>query len=101
MQSELGSSEAEIFTTHQLFLKDRQLIDRVERAIRDNHLGVEAAIELTVLELVDMLSQSDNAYLRERTEDIRDLGQRLLRHILRGDAGRSVTLEAGTRNNFV
>jgi len=96
VQSELGSSEAEIFTAHQLFLKDRQLIDRVERAIRDNHLGVEAAIELTVLELVDMLSQSDNAYLRERTEDIRDLGQRLLRHILRGDAGRSVTLEAGT-----
>ena len=96
VQSELGSAEAEIFTAHLLFLKDRQLIDRVERAIRENHLGVEAAIELTVTELVDILSQSDNAYLRERTDDIRDLGQRLLRHFLRGDAGRPVPLEAGT-----
>jgi len=96
VQSELGSSEAEIFTAHLLFLRDRQLIDRVERAIRENHLGVEAAIELTVTELVEMLSQSDNTYLRERTEDIRDLGQRLLRHLLSGDAGRSVPLEAGT-----
>jgi phosphoenolpyruvate-protein phosphotransferase len=96
VQSELGSSEAEIFTAHLLFLKDRQLIDRVERATRENHLGVEAAIELTVTELADILSQSDNAYLRERTEDIRDLGQRLLRHLLRGDAGRPVPLEPGT-----
>jgi phosphotransferase system enzyme I (PtsI) len=96
VQSELGPSEAEIFTAHLLFLKDRQLIDRVERAIRENHLGLEAAIELTVTKLVDVLSQSENSYLRERTEDIRDLGQRLLRHILRGDAERPVPLEAGT-----
>jgi phosphoenolpyruvate-protein phosphotransferase len=96
VQSELGSAEAEIFTAHLLFLKDRQLIDRVERAIEENHLGVEAAIELTVTELVGILNQSDNAYLRERTEDIRDLGQRLLRHLLRGEAGRAVPLEPGT-----
>jgi phosphotransferase system enzyme I (PtsI) len=96
VQSELGSSEADIFTTHLLFLQDRQFIDRVERAIRENRLGAEAAIEHAVTELVDILSQSDNAYLRERTEDIRDLGQRLLRHLLRGDAGRPVPLEAGT-----
>ena len=89
VQSELGSSEAEIFTAHLLLLKDRQLIERVERCIRVDHFGVEAAIGLSVTELVDLLSQSDNAYLRERTEDIRDLGQRLLRHLLRGDAGRS------------
>ena len=96
VQSELGSSEAEIFTAHLLLLKDRQLIERVERCIRDDHFGVEAAIGLSVTELVDLLSQSDNAYLRERTEDIRDLGQRLLRHLLRGDAGRSVPLESGS-----
>jgi phosphotransferase system enzyme I (PtsI) len=95
VQSELGSSEADIFTAHLLLLKDRQLSDRVERAIREKHLGAEAAIEFTVRELVDMLSQSDNAYLCERTEDIRDLGQRLLRHLLRGDAGRPVPVERG------
>jgi phosphoenolpyruvate-protein kinase (PTS system EI component) len=56
VQSELGSAETEIFTAYQLFLKDRQLIDRVEYTIRENHLGVEAAIELTVTELVDTLA---------------------------------------------
>jgi phosphoenolpyruvate-protein kinase (PTS system EI component) len=61
MQSELGSSEAGIFTADLLFLKDRQLIDRVERAIRNDHLGVEVAIELTVTERVDILSQLDSA----------------------------------------
>jgi len=72
VQSELGSSEAEIFTAHLLFLKDRQLIDRVERAIRENRLGVEAAIEHAVTELVDILNQSDNAYLRERPANTQD-----------------------------
>jgi phosphoenolpyruvate-protein phosphotransferase len=96
VRSELGSSEADIFTAHLLFLKDQQFIDDVERAVRENCLNIEAAIDLTVKELIDILSESDNAYLRERTEDIEDLGQRLLRHVLREDAGLPLRLEPGT-----
>jgi len=96
VRSELGSSEADIFTAHLLFLKDRQFIERVECAVRENYLNVEAAIDLTVRELVAILSESDNAYLRERAEDIQDLGQRLLRHVQRGDAGPPVPLQPGT-----
>jgi phosphoenolpyruvate-protein phosphotransferase len=96
LRSELGSSEADIFTAHLLFLKDRQFIERVECAVRENYVNVEAAIDLTVRELVAILSESDNAYLRDRTEDIQDLGQRLLRHVQRGDAGGPVLLQPGT-----
>jgi phosphoenolpyruvate-protein phosphotransferase len=96
VQLELGSSEADIFAAHLMFLEDRQFIDRVERAVTENHLNVEAAIDLTVQELVGILSESDNAFLRERAEDIQDLGQRLQRHLLRGGAARPVALEPGT-----
>jgi phosphoenolpyruvate-protein phosphotransferase (PTS system enzyme I) len=95
VQSELGSVEAEIFSAHLLFLKDPQFIERVERSVRHDRLGIESAIAVTVTELVDILRQSDNAYLRERTEDIRDLGQRLLRNLTRLDAERLSRQEPG------
>jgi phosphotransferase system enzyme I (PtsI) len=44
VQSELGSAEAEIFTAHLLFLKDRQLIDRLAAQFEANpNLGTGEA----------------------------------------------------------
>jgi phosphoenolpyruvate-protein phosphotransferase len=81
VQSELGSDSADIFSAHLLFLRDQQFIGRVEAGIRNERLCLEAALQLTVDELAHLLEEADNAYLRERAADIRDLRSRLLRQI--------------------
>lgn len=81
VQSELGRASADIFSAHLLFLKDPQFIDRIEACIRNDRLSLETAIQVTIDELAGFLSEADNAYLRERVADIRDLHRRLLRHI--------------------
>ena len=96
VQSELGSAEADIFSAHLLFLKDPQFIERVETSVRHDRLDIESAIAVTISELVAILRQSDNTYLRERTDDIRDLGQRLLRNMTRLDTGHLIPQEPGT-----
>ncbi|MDQ3960131.1 MAG: phosphoenolpyruvate--protein phosphotransferase [Pseudomonadota bacterium] len=86
VQVELGPSQADIFSAHLLFLRDRQFIDRVESCIKDDRLNVESAIKVTVAALARMLSAAENEYLRERAEDIKDLGRRLIRHITEFEA---------------
>jgi phosphoenolpyruvate-protein phosphotransferase len=81
VRSELGSEAADIFSAHLLFLRDPQFTDRVKACIRDDHLSLEAAIQVTVDELSGILEHADNTYLRERAADVRDLHRRLLRHI--------------------
>ncbi len=81
VQSELGTASSEIFSAHLLFLKDQQFIDRVEACISNDRLSLESAIQVTVDELARLLNAADNAYLRERAADIRDLQRRLLRQI--------------------
>jgi len=81
VQSELGSESSEIFTAHMLFLEDPQFINRVETSIRKDQLSLESALQVTIDELSRILGEADNAYLRERAADIRDLHRRLLRHI--------------------
>lgn len=83
VQSELGSAEADIFSAHLLFLQDPQFIGRVESGVKNDRLAIDSAIAVTVAELVTILCESDNAYLRERAEDIRDLGRRLSRNLAR------------------
>jgi len=81
VEAELGTESAEIFSAHLLFLKDRQFIDRVETCIKNDRIGLESAIQVTIDELTKLLKEADNAYLRERAADLRDLQRRLLRHI--------------------
>ncbi len=81
VQSELGAEHSDIFSAHLLFLEDPQFIDRVETSIRVDQRSLESAIQVTVDELVKVLDQADNPYLRERAADMRDLQRRLLRHI--------------------
>lgn len=81
--AELGESEAGIFAAHLAFLKDPQFLERVHAYLQRNLVNAEQAVAATVTELATELAAADNEYLRERAEDIRDLGRRVLRHLLR------------------
>ncbi|WP_442511083.1 phosphoenolpyruvate--protein phosphotransferase [Novipirellula sp. SH528] len=45
-------------------------------------VGVENALDSVVSQWVSRLQQIDNEFLRERETDVRDVGQRMMRHLL-------------------
>ena len=82
---EHGCKEAEIFSAHLAFLTDQQFIERVNDHVDRELVNAEQAIETVVSELADTLKDLDNEYLREREQDVRDVGRRVLRNLARHD----------------
>jgi phosphoenolpyruvate-protein phosphotransferase len=74
-----GPAEAEIFEVHRLFLQDPALIDPVKQAIEADHINAEAALQQTIMPLVEQFNALEDEYFRQRAADINDVGQRLLR----------------------
>ena len=79
---ELGEHEAEIFEAHLLVLEDPELIDQTISKIRDEKVNAEFALSEVKDTFVSIFESMDNEYMRERACDIKDVTNRVLRHIL-------------------
>ncbi|WP_373598475.1 phosphoenolpyruvate--protein phosphotransferase [Paraclostridium bifermentans] len=79
---ELGEHEAEIFEAHLLVLADPELIDQTISKIRDEKVNAEFALSEVKDMFVSIFESMDNEYMRERAADIKDVTNRVLRHIL-------------------
>ena len=80
--NELGEHEAEIFEAHLLVLADPELIDSAKAKIRDEKVNADYALNEIKEMFVGMFEAMDNEYMRERAADIKDVTNRVLRHIL-------------------
>ncbi|WP_270659327.1 phosphoenolpyruvate--protein phosphotransferase [Paraclostridium bifermentans] len=79
---ELGEHEAEIFEAHLLVLQDPELIDQTIAKIRDEKVNADFALNEVKEMFVSIFESMDNEYMRERAADIKDVTNRVLRHIL-------------------
>ncbi|HZF13823.1 MAG TPA: phosphoenolpyruvate--protein phosphotransferase [Thermoanaerobaculia bacterium] len=77
----LGDDLAAIFDAHILLLSDRSFAERIEGRIRTQRVNAEWAVHKTAEELDDRFSKIDDAYLRERSEDLTDVSRHLLRSL--------------------
>jgi len=77
-----GKEEAEIFEAHRMILEDPIFREEMENAIKGCLLTAEHAIAKTAEEQAAVFETIDDAYLRERAADIRDIGKRLLYNAL-------------------
>lgn len=80
--AELGEHEAEIFEAHLLVLEDPELIGSAISKIRDEKVNADYALNEIKEMFVVMFESMDNEYMRERAADIKDVTNRVLRHIL-------------------
>lgn len=80
--AELGEHEAEIFEAHLLVLEDPELIGSAISKIRDEKVNADYALNEIKEMFVAMFESMDNEYTRERAADIKDVTNRVLRHIL-------------------
>ncbi len=85
-----GQELAAIFDAHSLLLSDRMFLDQVERRIVEEQVNAEWAVHETSNELAKRFSQIENPYLRERGQDLEDIGRQLLR-VLQGIAHHEIS----------
>jgi phosphotransferase system enzyme I (PtsI) len=78
----LNAQEAGIFDAHLLVLEDPTLIDSVTDLIRSKKINVEAAFQEFTQKYSATLSAIDDAYLRERAADMRDVTLRIMNNLL-------------------
>lgn len=81
IQATVPEIDAAIFDAQQLMLQDETFLARIEALIREG-LCTEAALGQTVEEFVRQFSELDNDYFKDRASDIKDIGQRVLQHLL-------------------
>lgn len=74
---------AAIFDAHVLMLADSSFIDRIVERIRSEHVNAEWVVHRTTEELAARFAQLPDPHLRERADDLQDVGRYLLR-VLQG-----------------
>jgi len=70
-----------LFDVYGHLLKDKVLLKAIESEIRDHRLTAKSAIKRVVETYITQFENMDNAYLKERAVEVRDVGQRLLYHL--------------------
>jgi phosphotransferase system enzyme I (PtsI) len=79
---ELGEKEAQIFKSHEMMLEDDTFISDVENRIKEEGVNAEFALNETSNVYIEMFQNIEDEYLRERSEDIKDVMNRVIRILM-------------------
>ncbi len=79
---EMGPEEASIFEAHMQIAQDPSLSDGIKSLVESSHMNVVAATSQTIESFANIFLGMEDAYMRERGADIKDIGDRLMRNIL-------------------
>ncbi len=90
----ISDQDKAIIDAHLMFLADKSLRKKIITKINDN-LSAEYALKKVIIAYVDMFKAMDDSYLSERSEDILDIGRRVLANLvgITGDSDQAFTLE--------
>lgn len=77
-----GEKYAAIFDSHLLMLEDPQFKPQMVARLKKEKVNVESIVRDTVDQLHSVFAAIEDPYLRERAIDIKDVGDRLLRHLM-------------------
>ncbi len=80
----VGPEESIIFEIHQMLLDDKDYINMVTELIQDHHCSAKYAVQKVEERLVQTFATMDNDYMKERSVDMVDISNRVLR-ILNGE----------------
>lgn len=80
LQDLSGNDESSIFEAHAMMLEDRAVVGRVEAAIASRMQNAEFAFYAVMQNFLEAMRRIPDPYLRERTADIEDVAQRVLRN---------------------
>ncbi len=82
ISSRVSSGEAVIFDAYLLFLNDPVFLAQIQKKLVEQRINVEAAVDAVIQESVATFSSTQDHYLKERIQDIRDVGRRILDNLI-------------------
>jgi len=77
-----GSETRDILEAYQMFARDKGWFSRIEAAI-EKGLSAEAAVQSVLNETRARMMQMSDGYIRDRLQDMEDLSNRLLSHLMK------------------
>lgn len=78
----VGSEESSIFDAHIAILEDPVFMNEIQGIIQRQYKVAEVAVKEAIDHFVTMFDLLDDEYMKERALDIKDVGNRLLKHLL-------------------
>ena len=84
--AKLGEKEAQLFVTHKLMAEDLDFEDMV-RAELENDVTAEYAVHNAGNQLAEMFASMDDAYMKERANDVREVSARIIAFLKKEDNG--------------
>ncbi|MFC7338887.1 phosphoenolpyruvate--protein phosphotransferase [Haloferula chungangensis] len=85
IESISGEKDSQIFEAHLMMLEDRAIVDKVNEAIANRGQNAEFALYAVAQNFLEAMRRVPDPYLRERTADIEDVCQRVLRNFSQED----------------
>lgn len=82
VKNDLGEKKAEIFDAHLEILEDEELIKEIKELIQNEGYSALYAMNEKINENIELFNQLDDAYLKERAADLRDICKRWSKNIL-------------------
>jgi len=81
VEQQVGREEARIFAVHEAILRDVNFTNKVRTWIVDDRMTAQAALHRLLDEYTALITRTDDEYLRERVNDVRDVVIRLSAHM--------------------
>ncbi len=78
----VGAQESSIFDAHLAILEDPVFMNEIQGIIQRQYKVAEVAVKEAIDHFVTMFDLLDDEYMKERALDIKDVGNRLLKHLL-------------------
>ncbi|MFC5652159.1 phosphoenolpyruvate--protein phosphotransferase [Paenibacillus solisilvae] len=78
----VGTEESYIFDAHLAILDDPVFMNEIQGIIQRQYKAAEVAVKEAIDHFVTMFDLLDDEYMKERAIDIKDVGNRLLKHLL-------------------
>lgn len=86
-----------IIDVHLMLLRDRSFVDSIISYIQDMGVNAEWAVRLALDKYREIFNRIDDEYIRERFNDVRYVGQMILRNL----AGKDQTVKSQTGENII
>lgn len=74
--------EAQVFEAHRMFLQDPMFVGEIKKQISEKHLNAEICTLEVAANIRTIFENMEDEYFRQRSQDIVDVGNRLIRCLL-------------------
>ena len=78
----VGPEESSIFDAHLAIFEDPVFMNEIRGIIERQYKAAEVAVKEAIDHFVTMFDLLEDEYMKERAIDIKDVGNRLLKHLL-------------------